>query len=1754
MDLNKILSFVSITILIHFTSLAQQTGPTSPDFMGFESMEGTNMVNINTGDFVYNIPLMYVPGPQGGYPITLSYSAGIGVAQDATWVGLGWRLNVGSLNRVVNQTADDMIKEVHSFSAQYASLNYQTLSLSHTFPNGLSIARTHAWGDNKSTNWSLGTNILSFNFDENLSIGIDPSFYLESNLRINAGINLSSGETSFGLRSSGITSLGVSMSSRGGVGLNLSVVGNNLLANSNLSFASNTRINTQGFFIPIPTKLGVTTVGYKRIRINHENISNHNLTYFGSLTEDFDEGIAAFDKKNKKTRDVLMLEKSLSMNHNYISDEHDPVNLLPAYDKFIGSAQGLSVPFNFRHQEFGSLYSFGKYLRKNNQISSQYTEPSISNHYSSSNWKIKPSSYKLPEDHSIVLDMDEMINDDLSTGSIFVDQTEINYTDHNYSNILLNQDYINNRFGSFIINKFTNYEINNTNTLALLNKGFIESKNISSRSNVNFFPSQGIGAFSITSPEGITYHYSLPVYQFESIYHQTVDNPDNESSILSFESSVNPYAINWLLTGITGPDYVDVNNNGISNEDYGYWIEFKYDKFSNCYPWNSVLFYKDERPGISEKLTASMFGFKDIYYLNSIKTKTHTAFFIKGDRKDGLGSSSKFYYDYATEVATNSMEFRDRAQVKYPKITDHKLLKLDKIVLYKNDNLPNIEQVNHTTSNSSYIEENTTNGLGIEHFNYTEKKLGGFLDKVFNTTSFDLPANSVLTNLYSNSKVTNVVKTHDRPIQIYSMDNVLDHLDYQNSLSEIDSKAIKSVDFKYSSELMKGMYNSNYSDFGVLTLTEISERTLNNKTKPSRLFNYNNFDDFSSGTHANVGNAQYQLTTNFVHERNTSDTWGFLKGADGTANPSNWSLNRIISPLGHSLNIEYESDIAVNEYALSNDLRYEITKVSEKWIPCVTNEVQDGFLTNWDFHFSNRIEGQTFIIGNTYNLNLKYLLNSDIQHYDYRGECDPITPHTAYFENIQLQSGSYDLTIPIKVEDLDISKNTIQVSTVSEDHIKYFNTLMSKYKEKPDLFEYLSLIIKGEHNVPHKGGGLRVKEINRTDGISTYRRMFNYLDNNLKETGYTSYIPKHYFIPHHIPYKQLIPTPQVLYATVNIMDYGNNDELISHVRKNYNVPKTCENCMDENYELNGFLKVTPGSITNYEREYQATEISPDTEYGEYEQLYTANRLEKYQLTQIYNNLTSIGIILDESAFNKYGTRISSKKYTYETDDNSGVILESFFNTKYSSFNDENIISTMLTKHFQYSQPLLKNVVTKNGRISNKTTFKNYDLLLGIARTILTENSFGDKYYTKNVYAHEVYPEMGSKHINSNNKNMLTQEAGAYLYKDNGDNDYTNDPVVDASITTWKKHWDYREFNNTSKKYENIDFYPPGHVNAGDDHVSVWRKHSTYSWRNKLQPGTGFYLGSDGNLFNSDDEFDFVTLSNNHINWVQNSEVTLYDHWSNPIESKDVNGNYMASKQWNHKTTSSVVGASISNYAASGMEELQGEVSFYNSDVNNKFFESEVILGQYADLSEDSHTGKYSAKVSQNGTTAIKAELDFSSTGYNPNDYYTLQIWVKNVVNAQNVHFSDPSMIQLRCYHTYTGGFPVINVSPTITPAGDWSLLTFTFKINNLSSVANYTGKVLFELGTSLTAFTGGLPKTYMVFDDFKLHPASAGVSSYVYDEQDRISAVLDGNNIATKYVYNNKGQLESVWSEKIGLDGGFVKTSEQKMRYIDEID
>lgn len=90
-------------VLFPTKAMALTGGASQPEFSSFDPAGASEMVNLFTGDFSYNIPLMDVDG----YPVNIAYHASPGMEQEASWVGLGWNINAGAINRGMRGLPDD---------------------------------------------------------------------------------------------------------------------------------------------------------------------------------------------------------------------------------------------------------------------------------------------------------------------------------------------------------------------------------------------------------------------------------------------------------------------------------------------------------------------------------------------------------------------------------------------------------------------------------------------------------------------------------------------------------------------------------------------------------------------------------------------------------------------------------------------------------------------------------------------------------------------------------------------------------------------------------------------------------------------------------------------------------------------------------------------------------------------------------------------------------------------------------------------------------------------------------------------------------------------------------------------------------------------------------------------------------------------------------------------------------------------------------------------------------------------------------------------------------------------------------------------------------------------------------------------------------------------------------------------------------------------------------------------------------------
>jgi len=233
-------------------SFALTSGPAQPETQAFQPVGITDMVDLSSGDFKYNIPLMDVDG----YPLNLNYQSGTGIDDEASWVGLGWNMNVGAINRQLRGVPDDALGdeiEVNHYTKPKITIGGKL--------RGKLEVKGKVKGEAKGKKKVIST--------PTVSVGIFTDNYtgIGAEIGANAGITiatLNDGEYTAGL------GLGVTSSTTGGAGIDVTPSLNRSigektttkqLTNSSLSFGINSRSGTKD--LTLGASYGVKEEGRK---------------------------------------------------------------------------------------------------------------------------------------------------------------------------------------------------------------------------------------------------------------------------------------------------------------------------------------------------------------------------------------------------------------------------------------------------------------------------------------------------------------------------------------------------------------------------------------------------------------------------------------------------------------------------------------------------------------------------------------------------------------------------------------------------------------------------------------------------------------------------------------------------------------------------------------------------------------------------------------------------------------------------------------------------------------------------------------------------------------------------------------------------------------------------------------------------------------------------------------------------------------------------------------------------------------------------------------------------------------------------------------------------------------------------------------------------------------------------------------------------------------------------------------------------
>lgn len=410
---------------------------------------------------------------------------------------------------------------------------------------------------------------------------------------------------------------------------------------------------------------------------------------------------------------------------------------------------------------------------------------------------------------------------------------------------------------------FTNNQIykHYTGTPSEKIAGFIDCSEVIDRTaNPN-----AIGAFRITTPNGMVYHYSLPVYTADDEVKAFETNNFNYTSVnkLITYSNNTKHAYTWKLTAKTDVTFQDINGNSkVDEADKGYWISVAYSKWANNFNWRFPYynFYPDatsnkipswnEGERVYAPSGTLTDGNSEIYYPEFIKTATQTMYFIKDVRAD----------DHSVENTSNN------------KYTPKLLLKY--ILLFDNDdvadhNIFSVRQSIDASAVSTKLEMPTSDVLNTEDYDYYQSEIETYALKVIDF-DFDYHLSQKLTN---------------------NINNIFSETTYNITLNTGTKEVFKDGTFSSTTDLNQS---------GKLTLKKVTTFNLNHQQKqPPYLFEYNNENpDFK----------QEQQDIFGYHKENFNSLVRDQYIIRDSAQVDAWSLSKIITPLGGEIAVEYESD------------------------------------------------------------------------------------------------------------------------------------------------------------------------------------------------------------------------------------------------------------------------------------------------------------------------------------------------------------------------------------------------------------------------------------------------------------------------------------------------------------------------------------------------------------------------------------------------------------------------------------------------------------------------------------------------------------------------------------------------------------------------------------------------------------------------------------------------------------------------------
>ena len=1591
-------------------SYALTSGPNQPEYTSYEDAGSSDMVNLLTGDFNFTMPILTVPnGTDAGFTIPLSYHAGIGPDQEASWVGLGWNINVGSITRGVNGFPDD------------ASGESQVVSVKD-------LTGRRGWNANflgTSMGWDSQVGhygVLNLGF----KVGYEEQGVSSVGL---AGLYVSDGGTSFDAKEFAITVVTVVITI---LTYGAATTATQVWTQAAMDVASQIASDA---VTPdhIPSAGAAGYWKYNRDKDSKLFYTNYWIWLDQTRVEDM-YGTLFLDKASQLSssesdyvqepfhlklganingvaqtikrfpRSTFAVNKGAASDITIDLSGDDYINnsspALLAYDNFQVNGPGISGSIKPYRLETGTV-SVPREMTESHQrlnlvpyldygtnkvpfmyegaVGNRYyhhnggaTATSINPYYGVSVSKQSTANgdvlqydlndvtfdsertrtdvsgtKKIPQGRSV----EWMTNIEIkNTSGAFTNNTFLDYATGNErtsfrSNFdfggrttLFGSEYnsstrditlpasspvaagsvvdlifvmedaepnspVYNRFYSFAnvtVASTTSTTIRLSSAVDLPSAPWVVKRvEITVKNSPK--PDTMIGGFAITGENGMTYHYAIPVYDYD-FFSKTTERSDPENKYSTVQRT-GQFANTWLLTAITGPDFVDrggANNMGngtVDMNDWGYWVKFNYGNYMADYQWR--IPFEGERATSDDAFTTYAKGATELYYLNSVETRTHVAVFVKDSRRDNRDANQK------------------------------SSLRLGEIDLLTRDAYTAL-----TDPEGSY-------GL---------RDCSGVHDVVYQY------------NGVNGSSVSGPARTY------------------------IEGNALRRVIFNTDYQLCPGVSNSDFG-YGKLTLQSISVLGRNNvKLFPDYKFTYGNNPSYSPDSWDGWGMySSGGLVAGYTHKASTLQS-------DATA----WSLTSIKSPMGSVVEVAYERD----DYS-------SISGVVDIPAPnggpaALDNDLSDG---------KTAVPPGIFVPGERVQLKL---------YEDYT--CSELA--------CEGQDG-----IPYNCDVGYSSVRTTLLGTVQANgeilldapyNFAAGTTMCSSGAPVPTTAGSIIVYPIGNNR---KGGNIRVNAITLRDdfaGTSVKTRYIYTEDTSPWSTssGVVSMEPDYIRTTDQDFYNWIgYPVTPVLYGKVTVL--------------------TGKLTNDNDYDSRQVFEFVTPNKNQYESNVA-------TNYLQHNQQVSQSSYSTQLFTTILSRSSMIGKLKSIKQYDKAGTLYANQDYVYTIAPlNDGVMNYQGVFTEGTLLFDviakgaDRYYRTMRTEFMRYPYVLQKTITTVDGQTTIKQN-QNWDMTTGQVLVSDETTPLGVTLRTIQSPAYLQYPELGSKATNVNNKNMLTQMAASYTYR--LDNNGNTSGLVSASASTWRKDWsNYRKLSadGTYTNTADLDEDGNGTVSAAEAKRQIWRPYASYVWK-------GDYARSmpDGTqIFADADKFSFTAGATN-TGWQKTGSKERYNHNSALLESKDVTRMPSAIKLGYSEqfTIASAVRARYEEMAFSGAEDRLSSTSAW--------FGGEVGIGSGSVVTAPVHTGKKALSVTAAGTGFV-----YKSSGVRSGTtVYRASVWCNST--------------QGRIYYRVNGGnavtpTPVISGAVTL-PGGTWYRIETEFSLGSVTTpnievgVTTASGNAVFD--------------------------------------------------------------------------------------------